>query len=249
MDQDDVVLMFHPTKMIVFALSITVVSFSICYDMSIKENWVQPPELFLSGAINYMPASSIGAFGLILAIVCIPPVMFVRYVQVEESVPRLHVNKISLYSSWIASLGGFTVACFQARSNIHVHLLGAGIFFAFSLFVILSQVYLDYVVRETISYGLGTKLRLGIAVVSVGSLVTLAIQGLMILIKYQGDVTNGTPEGLKLPMSIMELLFFGTCLAVYATMIPDFSNRKLKLSVVKVNAMVVEESTSMKPIV
>ena len=112
-----------------------------------------------------MPASSIGAFGLILAIACIPPVMFVRYVQVEESAPGLRINKISLYSSWIASLGGFTVACFQARSNIHVHLAGAGVFFAFSLFVVLSQIYLDHITRDKIPHGLGTKLRMGIAAV------------------------------------------------------------------------------------
>lgn len=99
-------LSFNPRNLIVFALSITVIAFSICYDMSIRENWMKPPELFLSGAINYMPASSIGAFGLILGIACIPPVMLVRYVQVEESAPGLRVNKISLYSSWIASFGG-----------------------------------------------------------------------------------------------------------------------------------------------
>jgi len=46
-----------------------------------------------------MPASSIGAFGLILAIICIPFVMFVRYIIFEQSTPGLRVNKISLYSS------------------------------------------------------------------------------------------------------------------------------------------------------
>ena len=84
----------------------------------------------------------------------------------------------------------------SSRSNIHVHLLGAGVFFAFSLFVVLSQVYLDCVTRESIPHGLGTKLRAGIALVSVGSLVTLAIQGLMILIEFKGSVEQGTPEGV-----------------------------------------------------
>ncbi|GMH84626.1 hypothetical protein TrVE_jg5583 [Triparma verrucosa] len=243
-------LQFNPRNLIVFALSITVCAFSICYDMSIKKNWLKPPELFLSGAINYMPASSIGAFGLILAIVCIPPVMFVRYVQIEEAVPDMRVNKISLYSSWIASFGGFTVACFQARSNIHVHLAGAGIFFAFSLFVVLSQIYIDHVTRDSIKHGTGGMLRKCIALVSVGSLVTMAIQGLMILIEYKGDVSKGTPEGIALPMSIMELTFFATCLAVYATMIPDFGDRRLRLTVVKLSdPEEFVEGEAMKPIV
>jgi len=78
----------------------------------------------------------------------------------------------------------------------------------------------------------------------------------MILIKFKGDVTGGTPEGLKLPMSVMELLFFATCLAVYATMIPDFGNRRLKLTVVSVTdgesyteRDIGGEGTAMKPIV
>ena len=159
-----------------FALTITVVAFSICYDISIKEGHINPPEYFLSSSMNYMPASSIAAFGLILAIVCIPPVMFARYIQIEKSAPNLVINKVSLYSSWIASFGGFIVACFQARSNIHIHLLGAGVFFAFSLFVVLSQLYLDRITRDEIPHGLGQKLRMGIGLISVGSLVTLAIQ-------------------------------------------------------------------------
>ena len=216
--------------------------------MSIKEGHINPPEYFLSSSINHMPASSIGAFGLILAIVCIPPVMFARYIQVENNAPNLLVNKISLYSSWIASFGGFVVACFQARSNIHIHLAGAGVFFAFSLFVVLSQLYLDNIIRDKVPRGLGQKLRIGIGLVSVGSLVTLAIQGLMILIEYKGDVSKGTPDGLKLPMSVMELLFFATCLAIYATMIPDLATLRLRLSVVDVNAQDVNTSGErMKP--
>ncbi|GMI13614.1 hypothetical protein TrLO_g8551 [Triparma laevis f. longispina] len=242
-------LSFNPRNLIVFALSITVIAFSICYDMSIRENWMKPPEFFLSGAINYMPASSIGAFGLILGIACIPPVMLVRYVQVEESAPGLRVNKISLYSSWIASFGAFIVACFQARSNIHVHLFGAGVFFTFSLFVVLSQIYIDRVTKDRIPHGIGTNLRLGIAFISVGSLVTLAIQGLMVLVEYKGDVSKGTPEGLKLPMSVMELTFFATCLVVYASMIPDFGDRRLRLTVVKLSDEELDEGEAMKPIV
>mmetsp|Transcript_3531 Transcript_3531/g.7153 ORF Transcript_3531/g.7153 Transcript_3531/m.7153 type:complete len:255 (-) Transcript_3531:84-848(-) len=243
----------NPRNLIFFALVVAVATFSWCYEMSLRKGWMAYPEIFLSSSINHMPASSIGAFGLILAIACMPPTMFVRFKQVENIVPGLLINKISLYSSWIACFGGFTVACFQARSNIHVHLAGAGVFFAFSLFVVLSQVYLDYTTRESIPQGLGTKLRAGIALVSVGSLATLAIQGLMILIEYNGDVSKGTPEGLKLPMSIMELLFFATCLAVYATMIPDFGNYRLRLCVVDVSKEEVDkrggEGEQMKPYV
>lgn len=130
-----------------------------------------------------------------------------------------------------------------------MHLFGAGVFFTFSLFVVLSQIYIDRVTKDRIPHGLGTNLRLGIAFISVGSLVTLAIQGLMVLVEYKGDVSKGTPEGLKLPMSVMELTFFATCLAVYATMIPDFGDRRLKLTVVKLSDEELDEGEAMKPIV
>ena len=55
-------------------------------------------------------------------------------------------------------------------------------------------------------------------------------------------------------MSIMELLFFATCLAVYATMVPDITDRRLRLSVVRVSGdggSFVERdgAAAMKPIV
>lgn len=71
----------------------------------------------------------------------------------------------------------------------------------------------------------------------------------MVLVEYKGDVSKGTPEGLKLPMSVMELTFFATCLAVYATMIPDFGDRRLKLTVVKLSDEELDEGEAMKPIV
>jgi len=144
------------------------------------------------------------------------------------------------------SFGGFVVACFQARSHLAIHLTGASIFFAFSLFVILSQVYID---RQSQTRNIGKNLRVILAMVAVGSLVTLGIQALVVLAEFKCDISRGTPEGLKLPMSVMELLFFATCLGVYGTMIPAFKAFRLRVSVVNVEEVAEGGSVAMKTIV
>ena len=171
-------------KLIVFALLTGLVTFAWCYKISIDEGFMYYPYYFLSSSINVMPASSIGTFGLTMAIVCLPPVALVRYKMIEDRVVGLKANKFSLFSAAFGSFGAFIVASFQAQSNIHVHLLGAGIFFAFSWFVCLSQCYLDYVTRNeapaTLAVKIGVYLRLFLAVSAMFSLGWMGIVGLRV---------------------------------------------------------------------
>lgn len=142
------------------------------------------PEVFLSSAINYQPASSIGTLGLTMAIYMLPPVAFVRYCMIEDRTEGLVMNKVALGCSLLSSFGALLVAAFQASSQIDVHLTGAGIFFAFSLFLVLSQSYLDFRTRSIAPLNTGAYLRLLLAVAAVGSLGALAMYGLIILVKY-----------------------------------------------------------------
>ena len=68
-----------------------------------------------------MPASSVGSFGLPLALLPLPPLMYLKYVQVSDRVALSstssggdwkwtdRANVCSLYSSVIAAFGGHTV--------------------------------------------------------------------------------------------------------------------------------------------
>ena len=142
------------------------------------------------------------------------------------------LNKVSLWSAFISSVAGQGVASWQASANVQIHLLFAGVFFTFSLFIALIQVYLDY--RCKIK-GVGVRLRQFNALVALVSLGAMGIQGLIILLKYS---TTNFPRSMVFPMAVEELIFVGAVFGVYATFIVDFGGLDIKISVRKRGANV-----------
>ncbi|GMH51297.1 hypothetical protein TL16_g05041 [Triparma laevis f. inornata] len=216
--------------MVGFAITLGVATFAYAYQISIEKGWIAYPYYFLSSAINHSPASNVGSFGLSIALFCIPLLAFVRYVQLEEKIDESSrvlkiLNKISVWSALISAVGGHGVAAWQASANVQIHLFFAGVFFAFTLFICVIQVVLDFKVGIV---GLGARLRQLNAVLALGSLGTMAIQGLIILIKY--DIGN-VPRSWIFPMSVLELIFVGSSLGVYATFFPEFKGLNITLSV------------------
>ena len=114
-----------------------------------------------------------------------------------------------------------------ASANVQVHLLFAGVFFTFSLFIAWIQVYLDYKCKIT---GWGMRLRLFNAFAALISLGAMGLQGLWILIKYTVD---NFPRSMVFPMAVEELIFVGAVLGVYATFIADFKGMDVRLTVRK----------------
>ena len=137
------------------------------------------------------------------------------------------MNKAFLWSALISAVGGHGVAAWQASANLQIHLFFAAVFFAFTLFIMVIQVVLDYKCKVT---GLGTRLRQINAFLAIGSLGIMAIQGLLVLIKY--DISN-VPRSWIFPMSMFELVFIGTSLGVYSTFFPDFKGLNITISVTK----------------
>ena len=218
--------------MVAFALTLGIATFAYAYQISIDKGWIVYPYYFLSSAINHSPASNVGSFGLSIALFLIPPLAFVRHVQLAEKIEDDQrvlkiLNKVSLWSALISAIGGHGVAAWQASANVQIHLFFAGVFFAFTLFIAVIQVVLDYKCKVT---SLGARLRQINAVLALGSLGTMAIQGLLVLIKY--DIRN-VPRSWIFPMSMFELIFVGASLGVYATFFPDFKGLNITISVTK----------------
>jgi len=215
-----------------FALTVGLATFVASYAISIEEGWIYYPWYFLSSSINFSPASNVGAQGLSLALACLPFLAFVRYVQCAERIPEnftlaARLNKISLWSALISAVAGQGVASWQASANVQIHLVFAGVFFSFSLFIALIQVYLDYRCKIT---GWGKNLRQFNALAALASLGALGLTGLIILIKYE---VQNFPRSMVFPMAVEELIFVGAVLGVYATFITDFKGMDITLTVRK----------------
>jgi len=212
-------LKINPNLIVITALSIGVITFSTCYAISIHQNFITPPDYFLSRAINYPPASSIGVFGITLSIGCFLPLSFLRYALIEQAHPNLKMNIFSISCSLVAILGGFIVACFPLSSDKTAHYTGAFLFFSFSLVVVLSQIYLDRATDK--KHTTGAKSRVVLGVVCSLSIIALFVQG-SLYNEFSGHLV----------MSICQITYFAASLSLYGSFLLEFQDVKLKLIVV-----------------
>ncbi|GMI27641.1 hypothetical protein TeGR_g612 [Tetraparma gracilis] len=243
--------------MLVFTMSLPVVTFLLTYAISLSMGLMQYPFYFLSVSIEAKPASCFGSFGLSLTCLVAPVLAFVRSKNVEKlalDVPdkvksdrALLLNERALKCAILAGLGGHGVASFQSKSEVPecgdakwivgVHLLWAGLFFGCGCLYCFISHRIDRLVPD-----LGTpgerKARAMFAYGTVAQffLLMFVLPGLYMAVGA-GTNDDGTVDcssggcWVIVVMSGFEITLLVTFMSTYVTFLEEFRGMQLVLNV------------------
>ena len=194
-------------------------TFILCYVITGLAGGIYWPYIYLSSALNYPPATTVGAFALSISCAIFPFVSLIRYNQIagkSEEKNFVRANEVSFVCSVVGMVGAHGVASCPTSVNLVFHLFSAFLFFSSGGLYACLQVYLD---KKTKADTMASKIRLVNMFVGIGTLFSMGICGLAILIKtgFGQTAEFETEPTLMGTNAIFELLFAATLMIVYST--------------------------------